>query len=166
MWMPLGDCPREMGPLAVAAGSHTTGILPTKVGSGAGGMDIAAPIPGTWVTGDFAAGDALIFQDVTVHKALPNRSRSIRMSFDARYQELSEPMADVNLMPYAGWSSHAGRYYRKHLPITIVPLDRSHCERRDAMAFEMAEAGDRAARDAILRIVQRDPLRLRTCSVQ
>jgi hypothetical protein len=71
MWMPLGDCPREMGSLAVAAGSHTTGILPTKVGSGAGGMDIAVPIPGTWVTGDFEAGDALIFQDVTVHKSTP-----------------------------------------------------------------------------------------------
>jgi ectoine hydroxylase-related dioxygenase (phytanoyl-CoA dioxygenase family) len=74
MWMPLGDCPREMGTLAVAAGSHATGILPTKVGSGARGMDIAVPIPGTWVTDDFEAGDALIFQDVTVHKALPNRT--------------------------------------------------------------------------------------------
>jgi hypothetical protein len=37
-----------------------------------------------------------------------------------------------------------------------VPLDRSHYERRDAMAFEMAERGDREARDAILRIIQRD----------
>jgi hypothetical protein len=168
MWMPLGDCPREMGSLAVAAGSHTTGILPTKVGSGAGGMDIAAPIPGIWVTGDFAAGDALIFQDVMVHKALPNRTRSIRMSFDARFQKLSEPMADVNLMPYAGcgswdevyagWSNREGQYYWKDLPIKIVPLDRSHYERRDAMAFAMAEAGDLGARDAILRIIQRDPL--------
>ena len=168
MWMPLGDCPREMGSLAVAAGSHTTGILPTKVGSGAGGMDIAVPIPGTWVTGDFAAGDALIFRDVTVHKALPNRTRSIRMSFDARYQKLSEPMADVNQVPYAGcgswdevyadWSSRQGQYYWKDLPITVVPLDRSYYERRDAMAFEMAEAGDCGARDAILRIIQRDPL--------
>jgi hypothetical protein len=168
MWMPLGDCPREMGSLAVAAGSHTTGILPTKVGSGAGGMDIAVPIPGTWVTGDFAAGDALIFQDVTAHKALPNRTRSIRMSFDARYQKLSEPIADVNLVPYAGcgswdevyagWSSREGQFYWKDLPITVVPLDRSHYERRDAMAFEMAEAGDRSARDAILRIIQRDPV--------
>ena len=168
MWMPLGDCPREMGSLAVAAGSHAAGILPTKVGSGAGGMDIAVPIPGTWVTGDFAAGDALIFQDVTAHKALPNRTRSIRMSFDARYQKLSEPIADVNLQPYAGcgswdevyagWSSRAGQYYWQDLPITVVPLDRSHYERRDAMAFAMAEAGDRASRDAILRIIQRDPL--------
>jgi len=49
LWMPLGDCPREKGALAVAAGSHSQGILETKVGSGAGGMDIAVPIPGTWV---------------------------------------------------------------------------------------------------------------------
>lgn len=168
MWVPLGDCPRELGSLAVAAGSHHDGILPTKVGSGAGGMDIAVPIPGTWVTGDFQAGDALIFQDVTVHKALPNRTRHIRMSFDARYQKLSEPVADTNLVPYAGcgtweevyagWSTRDGRYYWKDLPITTVPLDRSHYERRDEMAFAMAEAGDRDARDAILRIIQRDPV--------
>ncbi len=40
--------------------------------------------------------------------------------------------------------------------LDIVPLDRSHYERRDAMAFEMAEHGEREARDAILRIIQRD----------
>ncbi len=168
MWMPLGDCPREMGTLAVAAGSHRSGVLPTRVGSGAGGMDISVPIPGTWVTGDFEAGDALIFQDITVHTALPNRTRSIRMSFDARFQKLSEKMADTNLVPYsgcgtweevyAGWSRTEGQYYWKDLPIATMPLDRSYYEQRDAMAFEMAEAGDRSARDAILRIIQRDPL--------
>lgn len=167
LWMPLGDCPREKGALAVAAGSHTQGVLRTKVGSGAGGMDIAEPIPGTWVTGAFHAGDALIFQDVTVHKALPNRSREIRLSFDARYQPLSQPIADTNLKPYAGcgtwpdvyagWQSTDEQYYWQNLPLTVVPLDRSHYEQRDAMAFAMAEQGDRSARDAILRIVQRDP---------
>ncbi len=166
LWMPLGDCPREKGALAVAAGSHTTGILETKVGSGAGGMDIAVPIPGTWVTGAFQAGDALIFADVTVHKALPNRTREIRMSFDARFQPVSQPVADTNLVPYsgcgtweevyAGWQSPEGQYYWRDLALTPVPLDRSHYERRDAMAFDMAERGDRAARDAILRIIQRD----------
>jgi hypothetical protein len=102
LWMPLGDCPREKGTLGVAAGSHAQGILDTKVGSGAGGMDIAVPIPGTWVTGAFKAGDALIFQDVTVHKALPNRTCEIRMSFDARFQPISQPIADVNIVPYSG----------------------------------------------------------------
>jgi hypothetical protein len=59
---------------------------------------------------------------------------------------------------YAGWSRLDGQYYWKDLPIRIVPLDRSHYERRDAMAFEMAEAGDRGATDALRRIIQRDPL--------
>jgi ectoine hydroxylase-related dioxygenase (phytanoyl-CoA dioxygenase family) len=166
LWMPLGDCPREKGALAVAAGSHTQGILDTKVGSGAGGMDICVPIPGTWATGAFRAGDALIFQDVTVHKALPNRTNEIRMSFDARYQPVSQPVADTNMVPYsgcgtweevyAGWSSNDGQYYWKDLKLDVIPLDRSHYERRDAQAFEMAERGDKAARDAILRIIQRD----------
>ena len=166
LWMPLGDCPREKGALAVAAGSHTQGILETKVGSGAGGMDIAVPIPGTWVTGAFKAGDALIFQDVTVHKALPNRTSEIRMSFDARFQPASQPIADTNMVPYsgcgtwddvyAGWSSPAGQHYWRDMKLDVVPLDRSHYERRDAMAFDMAERGDKTARDAILRIIQRD----------
>lgn len=166
LWMPLGDCPREKGALAVSAGSHTQGILDTKVGSGAGGMDIAVPIPGTWVTGAFKAGDGLIFRDVTVHKALPNRTNEIRMSFDARFQSLNQPIADVNMCTYAGcgdwddvyatWDSKDGQHYWKDLALQVVPLDRSHYDRRDAMAFDMAERGDKAARDAILRIVQRD----------
>lgn len=166
MWMPLGDCPREKGALAVAAGSHTSGILETKVGSGAGGMDISVPIPGTWVTGAFQAGDALIFSDVTVHKALPNLTREIRQSFDARYQPARLPVADTNLVPYSGcgtwdevykmWGTTDGQHYWRDMKLDVVPLDRSHYERRDQMAFDMAERGDRAARDALLRIVQRD----------
>lgn len=166
LWMPLGDCPREKGALAVAAGSHTHGILETKVGSGAGGMDIAVPVPGTWATGAFKAGDALIFSDVTVHKALPNRTGEIRMSFDARFQPATRPVADTNMVPYsgcgtwedvyAGWERPDGQYYWRDLELDVVPLDRSHYERRDAMAFEMAERGDKAARDAILRVIQRD----------
>jgi hypothetical protein len=166
MWVPIGDCPREKGALAVAAGSHRDGVLDTKVGTGAGGMDIAVPIPGTWVTGSFNAGDVLIFSDVTVHKALPNRTREIRMSFDARYQPASQPIADVNMVPYAGcgtwdevyatWERPDGQYYWQTLALDVVPLDRSYYDRRDAMAFEMAERGDRQARDAILRIIQRD----------
>ena len=166
LWMPLGDCPREKGALAVAAGSHTQGILETRVGTGAGGMDISVPIPGTWVTGGFKAGDALIFQDLTVHKALPNCTREIRMSFDARYQPSSQPVADTNMAPYsgcgtweevyAGWQRPQEQFYWKDLALDVVPLDRSHYEQRDAMAFEMAERGDQTARDAILRIIQRD----------
>ena len=167
MWVPLGDCPREKGSLAVAAGSHLAGVLDTKVGNGAGGMDICVPIPGQWVSGSFDAGDVLIFSDTTVHRALPNRSNRLRQSFDARYQPASQPIAETNMTPYsgcgtweeiyAGWSSDDQTYYWKALSPHVVPLDRSYYERRDQMAFEMAESGDVTARDALLRIVQRDP---------
>ena len=167
MWVPLGDCPREKGALAVAAGSHRAGVLDTKVGGGAGGMDIGVPIPGEWVTGSFAAGDALIFADTTVHRALPNRSRTIRQSFDARYQPASQPIADNNMIPYSGcgtweevysgWSSDDDQYYWRTLSPNVVPLDRQYYERRDRMAFDLAERGDVTAYDALLRIVQRDP---------
>ena len=167
MWIPLGDCPREKGALAVAAGSHLAGVLDTRVGSGAGGMDICVPIPGQWVTGSFEAGDVLIFSDTTVHRALPNRSTEIRQSFDARYQPASQPVAETNMCPYsgcgtweevyAGWSSDDQKYYWKALSPNVVAFDRSHYERRDRMAFDMAESGDVTARDALLRIVQRDP---------
>ncbi len=166
MWVPIGDCPIEKGPLAVAAGSHRSGVLETKVGSGAGGMDICVPIPGHWVTGSFAAGDVLVFADETVHKALPNRTREIRQSFDARYQPASQPIADSNLKPYAGngtwesvyasWESTDQQYYWRAFDLKVVPFDTRYYERRDEMAFEMAARGETAARDALLRIVQRD----------
>ena len=40
--------------------------------------------------------------------------------------------------------------------MNVVPLDTRYHERRDRMAFDMAERGDLAAKDALLRIVQRD----------
>ena len=167
LWAPLGDCPLEKGALAVAAGSHRRGVLDTKVGNGAGGMDIAEPIPGEWVTGAFEAGDALIFADTAVHCALPNRTNEIRQSFDDRYQPASQPIADTNMTPYSGcgaweevyadWSSEDGQYFWRALSPRVVPLDRQYYDRRDRMAFDMAAGGDLAARDALLRIVQRDP---------
>lgn len=166
LWAPLGDCPRAKGPLAVAATSHRAGILETKVGSGAGGMDINVDVPGQWVTGSFKAGDVLIFADTAVHQALPNRTDELRMSFDARYQPISQPIAEPNMRPYsgcgsweevyAGWSSTDQQYYWRDLNPTVIAFDTSHYERRDRMAFDMADRGDQEARDALLRIVQRD----------
>ncbi len=166
MWVPLGDCSREKGALAVAAGSHKAGVLDFEVGAGAGGMSLVGPIPGTWVSGDFEAGDVLIFSDTTVHQALPNRTKEIRLSFDARYQPASQVIAERELKTYAdmytweetyeGWESTEGQYYWRALEPRIIPFDNSYYDRRDDMAFEMAERGEMAARDALLRIIQRD----------
>jgi len=46
LWVPLGDCPRDKGPLAVDATSHRAGVLETKVGSGAGGIGICVDTVG------------------------------------------------------------------------------------------------------------------------
>lgn len=43
-------------------------------------------IGGTWRTGEFEAGDALIFSMYTVHASLDNSSDRIRLSTDSRYQ--------------------------------------------------------------------------------
>jgi hypothetical protein len=165
-WIPLGDCPLAKGGLIVAQGSHAQGVLDFRVVPGAGGMETIAPADAVWVGGDFSAGDVLIFCDTAVHMALPNRSDELRQSFDARYQRASDPVSDLSLRTYAdmfdweevyaGWRSDRFKYeWRRHAP-KVVPYDTSYYEKRDQMAFEMAERGDRTARDTLLRIVQRD----------
>ena len=166
LWVPIGDCPVEKGSLAIAAGSHKSGILDIKVSSGAGGMEIAVPVPGEWVTGSFDAGDALIFSDQTVHQAMPNLTPELRQSFDARYQPATHAICENELTPYAGcgsweeiystWKATDQQYYWEKFDLKTVPLDRSYYEARDQMAFAMAENGEIECRDALLRIVQRD----------
>lgn len=166
-WTPLGDCPMTKGGLTVAAGSHRAGVLPFRIAAGAGGLETEPRFEGEWVASDFEAGDVVIFSDTTVHKALPNRSGDLRQSFDARYQRLSDPVADVSIRTYANmfdWSEvYAGwkgsedlRYYWIRQGARIVPFDTQYYEKRDAIAFELAERGDVVARDTLLRIVQRD----------
>lgn len=166
-WIPLGDCPIEHGGLTIAAGSHKAGVRDFRVSSGAGAMEVEDPLEGTWVSGDFAVGDVLIFHSMTVHRALPNRSDRLRQSIDMRYQRASDPVTELSLSPYAGtgtwdaiyadWPTEAHKYYWRDQNPTIAPFDRSYYDRRDAMAFDLATTGDAAALAALRRIVQRDP---------
>ena len=64
-WMPLGDCPRELGGLSVLAGSHQQGVFEYHPELGAGGMGVDAEyLTGEWLTTDYRAGDALIFHSI------------------------------------------------------------------------------------------------------
>ena len=68
-WIPLGDCPRMQGSLAVLPRSNH-----------------AVPPPGSrWRRFDFSAGDVLFVNSLTLHRALPNRSAEIRVSVDFRF---------------------------------------------------------------------------------
>jgi len=165
-WFPLHDVPPEMGGLQVAAGSHKHGVYDFIPANGAGGLEITDPLEGQWRGGPFKQGDVLFFHSLAVHKGLPNSSDKLRMSIDARYQRISEPVAPGSLEPhvrsheweeiYADWSSDQYQYYWRDLHMTIKEYDDSYHEKRDELAFEMATQGDERARSTLQRIIARD----------
>ena len=166
-WTPLGDCPRGKGSLIMAEGSHRDGVLDFTLAPGAGGLVLVDGLEGRWVGSDFAMGDVVIFVDTIAHKALPNLTDELRQSFDARYQRLSDPIAEVSVTTYgqmcswdevyAGWEQDDLKYYWRRQGAKIVPYDRQYYDKRDAIAFDLAERGDLVARDTLLRVAQRDP---------
>ncbi len=132
-WIPLGDCPSELGGLAVLQGSHKCGVLPTESAYGAGGLGInTSELAFKWRTTDFRAGDVLLFHSLTVHMGLPNRTaKTVRLSVDYRYQGRSQPVVESSFLPhhgrlgwddiYAGWSSTQYQYYWRNLPLLVEP---------------------------------------------
>ena len=62
VWFPLSVCPRELGGLAIAPGTHKHGIYPTKQAGGTGGLCIDADDDRfEWHASDFRFGDAIMF---------------------------------------------------------------------------------------------------------
>lgn len=69
-WLPLGDCPLELGPLAVSPRSQQ--------------HDGNADLP--WASAPMRAGDVLLVNALTLHRACPNFTRDrVRLSLDLRY---------------------------------------------------------------------------------
>jgi len=165
-WIPLVDCPVEVGGLQVARGSHTRGVLDFGIGNGAGGIELLDPLDDRWTGGPMRVGDVLVFHSLTAHKGQENRSRRLRMSMDVRFQRVADPFNPDNARPdgqplswedvYAGWRSTELQYYWTRLPLTHVGFDRTWFDRRDALGFALGEAGDPRARSVLLRIVARD----------
>jgi len=172
-WMPVGDCPIELGPLAVLAGSHRSGeIFDHHFALGAGGLAVdTASVQGEWLSNDFAIGDALIFPSRTVHQALPNVTADrLRVSLDNRYQAQSQPIAEHELLPhlnrsghqtwediYPHWQASDLKYYWQDLPLTVVASDYHRYDRGFEEALELARQGNELARPLLDRIVKRDP---------
>jgi len=167
LWLPLGDCPAGMGGIAIARGSHKDGVRDFTVSNGAGAMEVIDPLEGSWVAGPLEAGDVLIFHSLTVHKGLPNLTNRLRISLDNRYQRASEPVCERCLQPYAGcgtwdeiyagWPTQERAYYWQKQAPRIADFDMQYYDKRDQIAFDLAEHGDGTARATLLRIVQRDP---------
>lgn len=102
-WIPLGNCPTELGGLTLVPRSHNWGLLPEHPAEGAGLIGISVPEDAEWVTNEFNAGDVLMFHSHTVHQGIDNNSLDkIRLSMDCRFQALS----DKKIGPVAVRSPH------------------------------------------------------------
>lgn len=134
-WIPLGDCPRETGSLAILEGSNRFGLLPLQFHLGPGNR--AAVLDEQinqcrWVSSDFALGDVLLFPALTVHRALDNLSEDrLRLSVDFRYQVEGEELTPGCLKPhfecleweeiYRGWNNEDLKYYWREKQYKEVP---------------------------------------------
>lgn len=86
VWIPLSDCPASLGGLAVLSGSHIAGLFDHAHGDEeARHVEIGDDV--RWLSADFAAGDVLMFNALTIHGARPNvTARDVRISIDCRYR--------------------------------------------------------------------------------
>jgi hypothetical protein len=100
MWVPMHDCPREVGGLRVLEGSHRRGLLPMVPDLNAGGLrvEVSDDDP-AWRSTDYRRGDVLVFHCLTVHAALPNRSDRLRVSVDYRYSPATDPIGSLFVHP-------------------------------------------------------------------
>ena len=130
-WIPLHDCPINLGPLQILEGSHRFGFqdhnqenIPAIPEGNARGED--------WVGGQINAGDVLIFHSLTVHAASPNLSSQLRISLDCRFQDYRRVLNPANLAfsgesgkswekTYAGWHSKDFQFYWKDMPLIFKP---------------------------------------------
>jgi hypothetical protein len=90
-WLPLMRIPAAVGGLAVLPGSHLGRPVRPR---------LLTPAERTWATADYEPGDVLLFHCMTAHAALPNRSGSMRLSTDCRWQRPDQPApAELVLRP-------------------------------------------------------------------
>ena len=174
-WAPVGDCPRELGGLAMLAGSHKTGgVLTHHFSLGAGALDVEIGEENRkreWHSTDYEIGDTLIFPSLTIHKALPNVTPDrLRVSLDNRYQAVGDTIAEHMLLPhlnifneltwedvYADWTQDDLKYYWETIANPVTPRNMSWLDRGFEEAVERAKGGDPHARLYLKRFVRRDP---------
>jgi ectoine hydroxylase-related dioxygenase (phytanoyl-CoA dioxygenase family) len=133
VWIPLHDCPIDMGPLRILEGSHRFGIQHhERENLHVPEIPMEAAVGDGWVGGDVNAGDVLIFHSLTVHAASPNLSNRLRLSLDCRFQDARRVLNPANLVfagesgkswekTYADWNADDFKFYWKRMPLTLVP---------------------------------------------
>jgi ectoine hydroxylase-related dioxygenase (phytanoyl-CoA dioxygenase family) len=158
VWIPLHDCPVEVGPLRILEASHRFGIQQhQREGLHVPEIPVDAVAGDEWVGGRVNAGDVLIFHSLTVHAASPNLSERMRISLDCRFQDARRVLNPSNLVfagesgkswekTYANWRSDDLKFYWKSTPLTFKPS-------RDELARLAETAESSATRARYARIV-------------
>ena len=133
VWIPLHDCPADVGPLQILEGSHRFGFQKHEDENlHVPEIPAGAAMGDEWVGGQINAGDVLIFHSLTVHAASPNRSDKLRISLDSRFQDSRRVLNPANLVfggesgkswesIYSHWRSNELKYYWKKLPLSFQP---------------------------------------------
>jgi ectoine hydroxylase-related dioxygenase (phytanoyl-CoA dioxygenase family) len=133
VWIPLHDCPVDMGPLRILEGSNRFGVQQhQRENLHVPEIPIDAAAGDDWVGGHVNAGDVLIFHSLTVHAASPNASDRMRISLDCRFQDARRVLNPSNLVfsgesgkswekTYTGWQSDNLKFYWKSIPLTFDP---------------------------------------------
>lgn len=175
-WSPIGECPRELGGLAVLKGSHKVNrVLQHHFSLGAGSLHVDpaahSELNNEWYTTDYEVGDTLIFPALTIHKALPNLTEDrLRVSLDNRYQRVGDPIAEHMLNPHLGsmspltwedvyenWDSDEFQYYWKKYDNPVLPKITEYLDKAFDEAVELTRNGDERAQLHLRRIAIRDP---------
>ncbi len=91
VWFPLWDAPVESGCLEVIPNSHSAGLQ--RHCPSFGGPRIIEEVleREAAVAQPMRRGDVLFMTRYTQHASLPNRSDSVRVSFDLRYNPIGQP---------------------------------------------------------------------------
>ena len=171
-WAPVGNCPIELGGLAVLPGSHKVNkVMDHHFSLGAGSLCVNEDeLSGEWHSTNYEIGDTLIFPALTIHKALPNLTEDrLRVSLDNRYQAVDDPIAEHMLEPhlnvfnslqwehvYRNWESDALKYYWKDRDLTVLSKDLSYGNKGFEEALELARGGDERAIIHLNRAIKRD----------
>ncbi|MDA0745602.1 MAG: phytanoyl-CoA dioxygenase family protein [bacterium] len=172
-WSPVGNCPIELGGLAVLPGSHKVNrVLDHHFSLGAGSLCVdTSHTDEIWHSTDYEIGDTLIFPSLTIHKALPNLTENkLRVSLDNRYQALEDPVSEHMLIPhldglshlpwetvYENWKTDDLKFYWKDLDLNVIPRDMSYSEKGFKEALDLARNGNEHARYHLGQIIRRDP---------
>jgi hypothetical protein len=103
-WIPVVECPLELGGLALLEGSHKLGFLKHEPAIGAGGNGVrTAPLGLRWLAANYEFGDFVLFHSHTIHGALDNHTADrLRISLDYRYQRAHEEIDPSSLKPHGG----------------------------------------------------------------